>query len=70
MFDDSLLEVFNDFIIVNEESFGKKRRGSEKRKFYIVEFKKKIFDFLDFLTLLKNKYKIVSREKRVYRILV
>lgn len=70
MFDDSLLEVFNDFIIVNEESFGKKWRGSEKCKFYIVELKKKIFDFLDFLMLLKNKYKIVLREKGVYWILV
>lgn len=70
MLDDSPPEAPNDPIIVNEESLGKKRRGSEKRKSYTVEFKKKTLDFLDSLTSSKNKYKIVSREKSVHRTLV
>lgn len=68
--DDSPPEAPYDPIIVNEESLGKKRRGSEKRKSYTVEFKKKTLDFLDSLTSSKNKYKIVSREKGVHRTLV
>ena len=44
--DDNPPEAPNDPIIVNEESLGKKRRGSEKRKSYTVDFKKKTLHFL------------------------
>ena len=47
-----------------------KRRGSEKRKSYTVELKKKTLDLLDSSTSSKNKYKIVLRERGVHRSLV
>lgn len=56
--------------VANEAIPGSKRRGSENRKSYTVEFKKKTLDLLDSLALSKDKYKIVSREKGVHRSLV
>ena len=57
-------------LVVNGESLGNKRRGSEKCKSYRVEFKKKTLDLLDSLASSKNKYKIVSRERGVHQSLV
>jgi len=61
----------NDPIVIDSnESLANKRRGSEKRKSYTVEFKKKTLDLFDSLKSSINRYNIVSREKGVHRSLV
>ena len=57
-------------LLLTEKVLETKRRGSEKRKSYTVELKKKTLDLLDSSTSSKNKYKIVLRERGDHRSLV
>ncbi len=65
--DDGSAVTPSDYIVVidSKERFGNKQRGSEKRKLYTVESKKKTIDLLDSLMSPQNKYEVVQKEKGI-----